>query len=69
MAKKMELSRRGVMRSLRSFANFFDAATRVVAERGGVGGYAIDVVTPGGGAVALSNGLRLSAGPLPRIPS
>jgi transcriptional regulator GlxA family with amidase domain len=43
----------------------FDAATRVVAERGGVGGYAIDVVTPGGGAVALSNGLRLSAGLLP----
>jgi transcriptional regulator GlxA family with amidase domain len=43
----------------------FDAATRVVAGRGEQGGYVVDVVTPGGGGVALSNGLRLSAAPLP----
>ena len=29
------------------------------------GAYEVEVVTPGGGDVALSNGLRLSAGPLP----
>jgi transcriptional regulator GlxA family with amidase domain len=44
----------------------FDAATQIVrAGSGDVAGYDVQVVTPGGGDVALSNGLRLSAGPLP----
>jgi transcriptional regulator GlxA family with amidase domain len=43
----------------------FDAATRVAAERGVRDGYRVEVVTPGGGGVALSNGLTLSAAPLP----
>jgi transcriptional regulator GlxA family with amidase domain len=41
----------------------FDAASRLGA--GDAPSYDIEVVTPGGGTVALSNGLRLSAGPLP----
>jgi transcriptional regulator GlxA family with amidase domain len=44
----------------------FDAAARIAAGDGEAEPvYEISVVTPGGGDVALSNGLRLSAGPLP----
>jgi len=46
----------------------FDAASRIAAARAGEGRaarYAVEVVTPGGGGVALSNGLTLSAGELP----
>jgi transcriptional regulator GlxA family with amidase domain len=39
----------------------FDAASQLAPDRG----YDISVVTPGGGAVALSNGLTLSAADLP----
>jgi transcriptional regulator GlxA family with amidase domain len=43
----------------------FDAAARIAAAAGGAPAYELTVVTPGGGDVALSNGLRLSAAPLP----
>jgi len=49
----------------------FDGASRIAEARGGAAGggapprYAVEVVTPGGGGVALSNGLTLSAGELP----
>jgi transcriptional regulator GlxA family with amidase domain len=42
-----------------------DAASRIVQNAGRGAGYVVEVVTPGGGAVTLSNGLTLSAGPLP----
>jgi transcriptional regulator GlxA family with amidase domain len=42
-----------------------DAASRIVQDSGRGAGYVVEVVTPGGGAVTLSNGLTLSAGPLP----
>ena len=41
------------------------AASRIAAQRGLAAGYEVEVVTPGGGGVALSNGLTLSAGELP----
>ena len=43
----------------------FDAAARIAGAGGGPPAYEVAVVTPGGGEVALSNGLRLSAAPLP----
>jgi transcriptional regulator GlxA family with amidase domain len=44
----------------------FDAAARIAAGDGAPAPvYDVSVITPGGGDVALSNGLRLSAGPLP----
>jgi transcriptional regulator GlxA family with amidase domain len=42
-----------------------DAASQIVRQAGRGDGYRVDVVTPGGGAVTLSNGLTLGAGPLP----
>jgi transcriptional regulator GlxA family with amidase domain len=42
----------------------FDGASRI-ADAAGRSGYQLEVVTPGGGDVALSNGLRLSAAALP----
>jgi transcriptional regulator GlxA family with amidase domain len=48
----------------------FDAASQIVqaASPGPAPrAYAVEVVTPGGGDVALSNGLRLSAAPLPGV--
>src|SRR3954467_12099455 len=42
------------------------AATRIATARGLSAGYEVSVVSPGGGDVALSNGLRLSAAPPPR---
>jgi transcriptional regulator GlxA family with amidase domain len=43
----------------------FDAAARIAAADSRGPAYEVSVVTPGGGDVALSNGLRLSAAPLP----
>jgi transcriptional regulator GlxA family with amidase domain len=43
----------------------FDAASQIARAAGRGPGYEVSVVTPGGGDVALSNGLRLSAEPLP----
>jgi transcriptional regulator GlxA family with amidase domain len=43
------------------------AASRIAAQRGLGVGYEVEVVTPGGGGVALSNGLTLSAGDLPTL--
>ncbi len=43
------------------------AATRIAAQRGRAEAYEVEVVTPGGGGVALSNGLTLSAGELPSV--
>jgi transcriptional regulator GlxA family with amidase domain len=43
----------------------FDAASRIAEGAGRPERYAVSVVTPGGGDVALSNGLRLGAEPLP----
>jgi transcriptional regulator GlxA family with amidase domain len=44
----------------------FAAASRLAEWAGRRERYDVQVVTPGGGDVALSNGLRLSAAPLPR---
>jgi transcriptional regulator GlxA family with amidase domain len=41
------------------------AASRIAQARGGGASYVVDVVSPGGGDVTLSNGLRLGTGPLP----
>jgi transcriptional regulator GlxA family with amidase domain len=43
----------------------FQSASQLAATRGGAAGYDVEVVTPDGGGVALSNGLTLSAGELP----
>jgi len=43
----------------------FDAAARIAAADSRGPAYEVSGVTPGGGDVALSNGLRLSAAPLP----
>jgi transcriptional regulator GlxA family with amidase domain len=45
----------------------FQAASRIAGQRGLGAGYEVEVVTPGGGGVALSNGLTLSAGELPLV--
>src|SRR3954467_14007231 len=41
------------------------AATRIATARGLSAGYEVSVVSPGGGGVALSKGLRPAAEPLP----
>src|SRR5690349_17581393 len=41
------------------------AASRIAAAGGATASYEVSVVSPGGGDVALGNGLRLSAAPLP----
>jgi transcriptional regulator GlxA family with amidase domain len=43
----------------------FHAASRIAEARGAAGGYEVTVASPGGGDLALSNGLRLGTDPLP----